>query len=105
MFWNKKNKTKQENTDKRPQSQSCVGREGQRPLGSNCSSSDKIRAEALAHARAARENLGEETIQKITEIMKNMESQPIRKAQKQLENVDSGRMLDELRWMLDNKDK
>lgn len=101
MFWGKdKNKKPQKNAGKRsPRDKSCVGGEGQRQ------GSDQIRAQALANARAARENLGDETIQKIAEIMKKMESQPMRQAQKKLEQVDSGRVLDELRYMLDEKNK
>lgn len=67
------------------------------------SSSDDIRAQALANARAARENLGEETIHKIAEIMKKMESQPMVQARQKMESVDSDRVLDELRYMIDSE--
>ena len=99
MFWGKDKKQEPKKyAGKRPQGTSCVGREGQR------SDSSDIRAQALANARAARENLGEDTINKIAEIMKKMESQPMKQAQKKLESVDSGRVLDELRFMIDNEE-
>ncbi len=97
MFWGKKNKSK---SDKR-NNKSCVGKKdgsGQSLAG------DALRAQALANARAARERIGDETIQKIAEAMAKKENSPMEKAKRQLESADTDRVLGELKWMLDNKD-
>lgn len=70
MFWGKKPKksanVKDENSDKKASlnSLSVKDSKGQR------SSSEDIRAQALANARKAREALGEDTIKKMAEILR-----------------------------------
>ncbi len=100
MFWNKKNNKQQSHAKK-----NCVGKnESKGQSASDRFKDDPIRAQALANARAARENLGDETVQRIAEIMKRMENSPMAVAQKKLESVDVDRMLDEVKWMLDSRD-
>ena len=66
------------------------------------SESQRIREEALANARAAREAIGEETIQKIAAAMAKKENSPMAIAKRQLENADSERVADEIFYMLDD---
>ena len=71
----------------------------------NLTKSERLRAEALANARAARENLGDETVQKIAKIMEKMESQPMKQAQDQIANADAQRVADEILYMLEQRKK
>ena len=64
---------------------------------------DALRAQALANARAAREAIGEDTVQKMAEIIARKENNPFEKAIKQLENADADRVADEILYMLDEK--
>jgi hypothetical protein len=63
--------------------------------------SERIRAEALANVRAAREALGEDTIQKIAEALKKKANSPMEQAKAKLAKVDTDRVLDEIKYMLD----
>ncbi len=65
--------------------------------------SQRIREEALANARNAREALGEDTIQKIAKIMKDRENNAVVKAQAQLKNADADQMLDEFLYMMKDR--
>jgi len=65
--------------------------------------SQRLREEALANARAARETLGDETVQKIAEIIARKENNPFQQAIRQLESADSDRVADEILYMLDEK--
>ena len=69
--------------------------------GSQSNSAGDIRAQALANARAARERLGEDTIQQIAEIIARKENNPFEQAKRKLETVDSDRLADEILYMLD----
>ncbi len=97
-FGQKNKKTKQ--TDKR-------GKKKSKELRAGCaegkSESQRIREEALANARAAREHIGEDTIQKIAAAMAKKENNPMAKAQAQLATADSDRVADEILYMLDDK--
>ena len=92
MFWNKSK------SDKRAKKNtSCVGREGQSP------NREEIHAQALANARLAKENLGDETIQKIVAAMEKQQNSIMAKAKRDIEGADVDRVLDELKFMLDSK--
>ncbi|MCB9982812.1 MAG: hypothetical protein H6861_03925 [Rhodospirillales bacterium] len=67
------------------------------------SKSQRLREEALANARAAREALGDETVQKIAEIIARKENNPFEQALRKLEKADSDRISDEILYMLDKK--
>ncbi len=99
MFWLNKNKNKR--TDKRNKPQ-----EGLDGIGDNrvkeTSKSQRIREEALANARAARERVGEETIQKIAEAMTKKQNSPMEQAKAKITAADSHLVADEILAMLDD---
>lgn len=104
MFGFGKKKIKKSKTDKR-------GKKKSKELQASCtggsqkgkSESQRIREEALANARAAREHIGEETVQRIAELMAKKENNPFQQAIKKLEKADSDRVADEILYMLDDK--
>ena len=100
MFGFGKKKTKNSKTDKR-------GKKKSKKLQAGCaegkSESQRIREEALANARAAREHLGDETVQRIAQLMAQKENNPFEQAIRQLEKADSDRVADEILYMLDEK--
>jgi hypothetical protein len=65
-----------------------------------------IRAQALANARAARERVGEETIQKIAAaLLQQQERQKIsltEQAKAQIARANSERVVDEIRLLMDD---
>ena len=98
MFgFGKNKKSKQTDKRKKPKKLQAGCAEG------NKSKSQRIREEALANARAAREHIGEDTIQKIAAAMAKKENNPMAKAQAQLQNADSDRVADEILYMLDDQ--
>jgi len=86
MFWTKKKSKKTSNPETPEEYQK------------------RIREQALANANAARENLGQETIDKIAAQMTKMQKSNMAKARAQLDEVDPDKMLDELKYMLDDRD-
>ncbi|MEM7650584.1 MAG: hypothetical protein AAF204_00690 [Pseudomonadota bacterium] len=105
MFGFRKNKKQKSNTDKR-------GKKKTQKLQKGCSEgnpkgikseSQRIREEALANARAARENIGEDTIQKIAAAMAKKQNSPMERARAQLANADSDKIADEIMFLLDDK--
>lgn len=62
-----------------------------------------IRAQALDNMRAARERIGEDTIQEIAAILRAKDSSPMRQAEAQIKALDKGRIADNLKAMLDEK--
>lgn len=102
MFWSKNKKTdKRSKAPKGSLKASCgsVGttNKGQRQGGLN---SEEIRAQALANARAARERVGEETIQKIAEALVRKQMSLTEQAKKQIAQANSDRVADEIRLLL-----
>ena len=91
MFWGKSK------SDKRAQ-KSCVGREAGQRL-----SREEIQAQALANARSAKENLGDETVQKIVAAMEKQQNSIMAKAKRDIEGAEVNKVLDELKFMLDSK--
>ena len=69
--------------------------------GSQSNSAGDIRAQALANARAAREKIGEDTIQQIAEIISKKENNPFEQAKRKLETADTDRITDEIMFLLD----
>ena len=101
MFgFGQKNKKQKSKTDKRGKKKS---KELQVGCTAGVSESQRIREEALANARAAREHIGDETIQKIAAAMAKKENSPMAVATRQLENADSDKIADEIMWLLDDK--
>ncbi len=85
MFWSKKSKEKRAAAAKEKQGK-------------------KIRKQAMANANAARDNLGQDTIDKIAAKMTEMQKSNMAQAKASLEKVDTDKMLNELKNMLDDKD-
>ncbi len=97
----KKNKNKQKNSDK------TAGSESKSSVGTDkgqCSSDD-LRSQALANVKAARANLGEDTIQKIAHSIRKLDERnsAMAAARKKLEEVDATRVRDEILSMLETK--
>ncbi len=86
MFWRKKNKNA-----------------GSKGGGGAKPSSADIRAEALANARAARERIGDETIQRIAQALSEKENSPFEQARAKLRALDQDRLADNIRALLDEK--
>lgn len=98
MFWSKKNKTdKQAGHDGKHNKNS---RDDELNVGN--SESQRIREEALANARAARETIGQETLQRIAQAMSRMENSATAKAQAQIQKTDSDRVAAEIMLMMDD---
>lgn len=98
MFWSKKKKPdKQKGASKKGALASCgsVGTKGK------SLSSEEIRAQALANARAARERVGEETIQKIAAALVQKQMSLTEQARAQIARQNSDRVADEIRYLLD----
>ena len=103
MFWGKKTSntdksaekgSKKQNTKKSPEKKNSVG----------TSKSQRLREEALANARKARETLGEETIQRIAAALQQKQQSPIERAKAQIASADTDKVIDEILLMLDDKD-
>ncbi len=99
MFWNrtdKQGKPTNQNTKGLPAGSNNVGGNGgQRP------DSAELRRQALANARAARERLGEDTIQKIAEALTKKQTSTIEQAKKKIKAADSDRIRDGIRDLMD----
>lgn len=98
MFWKKKNKTNKNKTSGKPAKKSCVGSKESQSLAG-----DALRAQALANARTARNNIGEDAINKFAEMMEQKENSTLGRAKRKIQAADSDRVLDELKWMLDDR--
>ncbi len=70
---------------------------GQRP------GSEEIRTQALANARAARERIGEDTIQKIAAALAKKQSSAMEQAKNKINKAESGRLRDEIRFLMDEE--
>jgi hypothetical protein len=102
MFWSKKKKTGQ--TNKPAKNSGPVASYGvgiQKKTNGGQRSSAEIRAEALANARAARERVGEETIQKIAKALVQQQMSLTDQAKAKIARANSDRVADEIRYLLD----
>ena len=61
----------------------------------------KLLAQANANAKAAREQLGDDTIQRIAQILQAKEGGAFGQAKKQIEAVDKNKVADHLKYMID----
>ena len=106
MFWSKNNKTKNK-TDKRKHQQkgaagnkkSSVGKERGRGT-----SREEIQAQAMANFSAARQNIGEDTLDRIAAAMTKKQQSAMERAKRDIAGADVDKVLDELKWMLDSRD-
>lgn len=74
-----------------------------KPAESPAEKSARLRAEAMENARAARERLGEDTIQKIAAALG--EQSAGKKAQRELQAMDKAQIADHLKIMIGDDDK
>lgn len=88
MFWSKKDKSRK--PDKQEEA---------------AEKSARIREEAMKNMRAAREQIGEETLDRIAAAMMKKQQQAIEQAKTQIRKADTNKVADEIRWMLEDKKK
>ena len=96
MFWSKKNK----NTKKKKNES---GANAGKSLSVGMSESQRIREEALANARKAREHIGEETLDRIAAAMTKKQQSITERAKAQINNCESDRVAAEILAMLDER--
>lgn len=103
MFWGKKTKKKNQTKDKRAASKTstagCVGSEKGRGQ-----KREAIHAEAMANFSAARHHIGEDTLDRIAAAMTKKQQSAMERAKRDIATADTDRVLDELKWMLDQRD-
>lgn len=97
MFW-----SKSKNTDKQKKSKELqANNSGVRQNTSE--SSQRLREEALANARKARAEIGEEALDKIAAMMTKKQQSEVEKAKRQIAEKDADRVAEEILLMLDEK--
>lgn len=85
MFWKKKKKSKE--TDE--------AQDAQKPM-----TREEIIAQAKANAAAAREEIGDETLEKIKEAMMKKENNPFEQAKRKVKAMDEQKVADSVSdWM------
>jgi len=101
MFWLNKNKT--DNTAGKPGknnnkagSETSVGKNAGQPP-----TSEEIRAQALANAKAARENIGEDTLRRIAAAMTKKQQSATEQAKARIADADADRVAQEILYMMD----
>jgi len=65
--------------------------------------SAKIRAQALENARAAREAIGDETLQKIAHALSEGQKSEGKRAQEKIRQMDKERVAEHLKSLLDER--
>ena len=100
MFW-----SKNKNKDKRGSAEQKSAKSGVRvPKGQNNSSkSQRLREEALANARKARAEIGEETLDKIAALMTKKQQSVMEQAKRDIAEQDAHRVAEEILLILDEK--
>tara|TARA_R110002124_G_scaffold287216_1_gene471431 strand:- start:126722 stop:126988 length:267 start_codon:yes stop_codon:yes gene_type:complete len=63
--------------------------------------SAKLRAQALANSRKARDVIGEDTLDEIRAQLEGKENSPLEQARRQIDAADKNRVTDNLRYMID----
>jgi hypothetical protein len=110
MFWSKKKKAGQ---TKKPDKNGLAsygdvgtskGKGSSGKISGGQRNSADIRAEALANARAARERIGEETIQKIADALVRKQMSLTEQAKKQIAQANSDRVAQEIRFLMDDNE-
>lgn len=105
MFWGNKSGKDKQAGKKAPGSKTKnqkPGKNQKKDVGTT-GKSQQLRQEALAHARAAREALGEDTIARIAAAMHKKQNSPLEKAKADITGADTDKVIDELLWMLEDK--
>jgi hypothetical protein len=75
------------------------------PVAKTGDKGQDIRAQALANARAARERIGEDTIQQIAAQLKKHEAKLVEQAKRQIKTLDEAHVADHVKALLDEKKK
>ena len=88
MFWGKKKKSA-----KKPAKQAVKNADHKQSI-------EEIRAQAMANAKAARENLGEETIDRIAELMKQKQNSTMERMKAEIVRHDKDKIASELLFIL-----
>jgi len=99
MFWSKnKNSDKEKKQDKRLQ--------GDNGVHQNIpDKSQRIRQEALANARKARADIGEEALEKIAAMMTKKQQSIIEQTKQKVAETDADRVAQEILLMIDSDGK
>lgn len=66
-------------------------------------SREELLAKARENARQARENIGEETLDRIAEAMEKKRLSETEKAKEQIKTLDKDQVADHIKWMIDDK--
>ena len=64
---------------------------------------DALRAQALANAKAAREMIGEDTLNKIAAAMHKKQQSQMEQARRRIQNSEADRVAAEILYMLETK--
>jgi len=110
MFWgknkNQKNKKPKDQKDKRGRSKKGEAANIGNSVGNKKGHGDRaeIQAQAMANFSAAREQIGEDTLNRIAAAMTKKQQSAMERAKRDIAGADVDKVLDELKWMLDNKD-
>ncbi len=106
MFWGKDKKQSNKTSDKRSPSTKGKAAKERVCVGKNKGHGSKreaIHAQAMANFSSAKANIGEDTLDRIAAAMSRKENSPMERARRELASVDTDKVLDELKWMLDQK--
>lgn len=96
MFW-----TKNKKSDKREKKQELQVESGVRQNKSQ--DSQRLREEALANARKARAEIGEETLDKIAALMTKKQQSLVEQTKQKVAETDADRVAQEILLMMDEK--
>lgn len=103
MFWGKDKKQKNKTLDKRGVKNNATGCVGSKKGDGHGLTGEALRAQAMANVRSARAHIGEDTLDKIAAAMTKKQQSAVEVAKRQIQGADVDKVLDELKWMLDQK--
>lgn len=101
MFWSK-DKNKSDKQQPKPHKNK-NGLQGDSGVHQEQGRSQRIREEALANARTARAEIGEETLDKIAALMTKKQQSAVEQAKRDIAAQDADRVADEILAMIDEK--
>lgn len=100
MFWSKDKKTDKQKKGTKDAQASGTGNN----LSVGNSDRQRIQEEALANARKARVIIGEDTLDRIAAAMTRKQESTMEQAKAQIAQADSDRVIDEIMYMMDQRD-
>lgn len=101
MFWSKNKNTDKQKKANNKKASGRLG--GQTHQNSSSDKSQRLRNEALANARRAREQIGEETLDKIAALMTKKQQSSVEQSKKKIAEADAGRVAQEILYMIEDK--